>query len=281
MEHAEGYAKSMRRTGLLWVVGVTLTAIFSLVFLIVGTTTVHSPDAVPTPTGLTSPSAPVPTAVPGVPTPLATATPLDPSPTPGFPLDKYSVDDPNSIWVVVNKARPLQPLKYEPTDLQGVAGTKLRRQVVQPLQDLLAAAKGDGVNIGVRTGYRSYGQQDYILSQRIKTYGRQRAEQGTARAGFTEHQTGLSLDFSSRSQPACDLRDCFSNTKEYRWLSDHAWEYGFIQRYTVLNQEVSGFKPEGWHFRYVGVELASYLRNSDFGSLEELFGLPGGSEYLQ
>ena len=147
------------------------------------------------------------------------------------------------------------------------------------LQALVDAARADGVVLGLRTAYRSYDQQAAIRADVENRRGFAHAEKYSARPGYSEHQTGLSLDLSSTSRPSCDLQTCFADTEEGQWVAAHAGEYGFVVRYTEANTAVTGFNPEGWHLRYVGRELSAWMAANRVGSLEEALGVTGGPDY--
>lgn len=194
-------------------------------------------------------------------------------------LMQRSTDDPASTWVVVNKARPLVPAGYEPADLVTVQGYQVRSSVQEPLTALLAAAAADGVQLGIRSAYRSAGYQEEVYRSWTEQLGAARADEVSARAGHSEHQTGLAVDIGSTTRPECDFEDCFDTTAEGAWVAAHAREFGFLVRYTAANQDVTGFAPEGWHLRYVGTDLVAELERQGVTTLEELFGLPGGPDY--
>lgn len=212
-----------------------------------------------------------PTPTPG---PTSSATP-----TPTLDLTAHPTTDPESLWVVVNKLHPLDPLPFEPADLVAFRGARVRAVVVPDLQAMFDDARVDGVALGVRTAYRSYGQQAAIRADVENRRGFAHAEKYSARPGYSEHQTGLSLDLSSSSRPSCDLSACFADTAEGQWAAAHAGEYGFLVRYTAANAAVTGFSPEGWHLRYVGRELSAWMAASGVGSLEEALGVAGGPDY--
>ncbi len=203
-----------------------------------------------------------------------------PSPEPTFDLRRHSTTDPASPWVVVNKQHPVAQ-DYEPADLVEVAPGVRLRAVVQPdLTAMVDAAAAAGAQLVVRSGYRSFAEQTAARADVESRRGFAHAERYSARPGFSEHQTGLAVDLDSGSQPACNLQTCFARTPEGLWLAEHAWEHGFVVRYTEENTAVTGYAPEGWHLRWVGRELTDRLRTDGIGSLEEAFGVPGGPEYL-
>lgn len=98
------------------------------------------------------------------------------------------------------------------------------------------------------------------------------ADTYSARAGYSEHQTGLVIDIAGGS---CVL-DCFGSTSQYQWMQQHAAEYGFIQRYYAGSETITGYKAEEWHYRYVGVEVARDMKHKGVKTLEEYWGVPGG-----
>lgn len=221
---------------------------------------------------------PSPTSAAPVPSPSSSAPAPSPA-DPGLDLAARSTTDPDSLWVVVNKQHPIAPLDYVPADLVDVDGARIRAVAADDLRAMLAAAKADGVTMGVRTAFRSYDQQAAIRADVENRRGYAHAETYSARPGYSEHQTGLALDLHGTSQPSCDLKVCFADTVEARWVAAHGPDYGFIVRYTPENTALTGFSAESWHLRYVGRELATWLRDHGVGSLEEAFGISGGPDY--
>lgn len=228
----------------------------------------------PGPTPAAAPASPGPsttTAVPPAPSPALTAVGID--------LAARSTTDPASLWVVVNKQHPLDPVAYAPTGLVWVAGGMVRGEAVPDLTAMIAAATADGVRLSLRNAYRSYVDQRVIHADVVAHAGTAYADRYSARAGFSEHQTGLALDLHSASQPGCDLVPCFAGTVEAAWASAHAWEFGFVVRYTPDNTATTGYEPEAWHLRYVGRDLAAWLHATGVPSLEQAFGVSGGADY--
>ncbi|WHP17922.1 M15 family metallopeptidase [Cellulomonas sp. ES6] len=215
------------------------------------------------------PEAPAPLVLPG----------LRPPARVGLDLTTRSTSDPASLWVVVNKARPLDPGDWAPSDLVTVAGYEVRAPVAEPLARMLAAAAADGVALELRSGFRSRAYQEQVHAAWAARVGDARADEVSARAGHSEHQTGLAVDVGSGSAPECDFQDCFAQTPEGRWVAEHAAEHGFLLRYTAQGRPVTGFAPEGWHLRYVGQDLLAEMERRGVGTLEELFRLPGGPGY--
>lgn len=195
-----------------------------------------------------------------------------------------SLDDPAHVWVVVNKARPLNPIDFAPASLtdaplQITTGSgQARTDVAQAVGELAAAAAADGVGqIGANNGYRSYDLQVRTYATHVRAEGQQSADAASARAGHSEHQTGLALDLVACAP--CGGIDAFGGTPQGAWVAEHSWEYGFIVRYEAGATGISGYKPEPWHVRYIGVELAAAYHQGGFHTLEEFFGLPAAPDY--
>lgn len=196
---------------------------------------------------------------------------------PAFDRNKYSYDDPTSIWVVSNKSRPLNPKNYTPGDLVSVGGgQQLRKEAADSLSKLIAAARADGLSISPLSGYRSYNTQVAVYNKEVKTYGQAVADTQSARPGTSEHQTGLSIDVGGGG---CGIEDCFATTSEGKWVAANVYKYGFIIRYPEGKQAITGYRYEPWHIRYVGVELATEMHNKGIQTLEEFFSLPAAPSY--
>lgn len=210
--------------------------------------------------------------------PTASA-PLVPPARAALDLGLHPTDDPGSIWVVVNKVRPVTPPAWAPTGLVAVAGYEVRPEVAGPLEQMIAAAAADGVTLALRSAYRSYDSQVRVHGDLVAQVGQARAEEVSARPGHSEHQTGLAVDVGSTSRPDCDFQDCFGETAEGRWVAERAGEFGFVVRYTAANRAVTGYAPEGWHLRWVGTDLVTEMDRRGVTTLEEVFGLPGGPDY--
>lgn len=214
--------------------------------------------------------------------PTATATPEPEPEPPAFDTSAHSIDDPESIWVVVNKLRPLNPVEYVPDDLvypqvDNTNGQPLREIASQATEQMVAAASADGVYLRIISAYRSYETQVSVYGGFVANQGQAYADTTSARPGHSEHQTGLTADFDA--DDGCTLDECFANTPSGLWLHEHAPEYGFIERYPAGKEPVTGYMPEPWHYRYVGTELALEMRDQGVTTLEEFFDLPAAPDY--
>ncbi len=219
----------------------------------------------------------------------APSTRPDPEPEadaaePPFDRAAHSLDDPASIWVVSNKTRPLAPLDFAPADLSTPQGVEnefaqpLREPAARAVETLIAAAGAAGHEVRVISAYRDYATQVALYDRYVARDGAAAADTYSARPGYSEHQTGLAVDLDDFG--ACYLDACFGETPAGAWLAEHAAEHGFVVRYPAGKQEVTGFTPEPWHFRYVGPELAEEMRRTGVTTLEEFFGLPAAPGYV-
>ncbi len=220
----------------------------------VGISAVHPPTAATASTGSVAPAA-------------------DP---PAFNMRKYTLDAPSSRWVVVDKLRPLNPRKYEPSDLVRVSiprtfSATIRREAntALTLMNKEFVQSHPKYGLVVHSGYRSYATQkavwdgDYTL---------------TALPGYSEHQTGWAVDLAGKNGK-CAIYECFANTTEGKWLAANSYKYGFILRYPKGMQNVTGYQFEPWHYRYVGTLLSIEMHNRNIKTLEQFFGLPNAPKY--
>lgn len=181
--------------------------------------------------------------------------------------------DPNSIDVMVNKKHCLQPVTFAPSDLVTSNGATLSAKAIPAYNQLFAAAAAAGQGFYVTSSYRSYNDQVATYTYWVGTSGQAGADTYSARPGYSEHQTGLAFDVAANG---CAL-DCFGSTSQYQWLQQNAADYGFIQRYYVGSEAITGYKAEEWHYRYVGVQVAKDMKAKGIKTLEAYWGLNGGT----
>ena len=267
-------APRRRRTGpRLLLLGLLVAALAAGVVLVVRE--LRSPTAAPASVAQPSTTAAPPSArVPPTPSPSpSSSAPAEPT----FDRARLSLDDPASTWVVVNKARPVSPIDSAPADLVPVGGGyELRAEAAQAMQAMLAGAAAEGLTITVQSAYRSYDYQVGVFRAQVARFGEAQAEIQVARPGHSEHQTGLAADVGGGG---CDIDRCFGANDEGRWVAAHAAGYGYVVRYPEGQTEVTGFRYEPWHVRYVGAELATELQRTGTATLEEFFGLPAAPDY--
>ena len=166
--------------------------------------------------------------------------------------------------VLVDKRRGLGP-RYRPRDLvvprvTFLAGTSeegrhLRRRPARALERMFAAARRDGVRLAGVSGFRSFASQRALFAGYARERGVEDAAHVSARAGHSEHQTGLAIDISG-ADGRCAASACFAGSRPARWLAAHAARFGFVVRYPRGEEEVTGYDFEPWHLRFVGPRLA-------------------------
>ncbi|MFT2818089.1 D-alanyl-D-alanine carboxypeptidase family protein [Leifsonia sp. A12D58] len=215
--------------------------------------------------------------------PSPTGSP-EPAVVPTFDKTARSIDDPNSIWLVVNKMRPLNPENFEPADLVDVPiphtwNPRLRQEASDAVISMFAAASTEaGLTLASNSAYRSYDSQVSVYNQDVAANGQAFADTSTARPGTSEHQTGLTIDIGAGSGN-CSLSTCFADTAEGQWLAANASRFGFLLRYPADKTEITGYAFEPWHFRYIGLDLSTEMHNTGVTTLEEFFGLPAAPNY--
>lgn len=136
---------------------------------------------------------------------------------------------------------------------------------------MASAAAAEGLNIYISSGYRSYDYQKGLYERYVARDGQAAADTYSARPGHSEHQTGLAFDLNT-------ISDEFADTAEGKWVAEHCHEYGFIIRYQKDKEDITGYKYEPWHIRYLGVETATAVYQSGL-CLEEYLGIT--SEYQE
>ena len=119
------------------------------------------------------------------------------------------------------------------------------------------AALAEGYEIEINSAYRSYQDQVDLADLYLKSYGQSYVDKFVAKPGYSEHQTGLAFDIGSRKV------NVFLNSNEYNWMQDNAYKYGFILRFTKKGEDITGFRNEPWHYRYVGEEIAKYIHDNN------------------
>ncbi len=179
----------------------------------------------------------------------------------------------NSLTIVVNKKHCIDPSDWTPDGLVSVDGYQMRREVADSLQNMLSAAAAAGESATLTSAYRSYADQTIMYRDKVAAGTTTVVDTTNARPGYSEHQTGLAIDFKSGG---CVL-ECFGTTSMYTWLQSHAADYGFIERYPVGLSSITGYAPEAWHWRYVGKDVALDMKRKHIQTLEQYFGISGGT----
>lgn len=185
-----------------------------------------------------------------------------------FYKDINTIYYPTSYDFVVNKNNKLTK-DYIPNDLEEVPNTfslegrKLRKKAKEQFLNMVIDAKKEGLYIILVSAFRDYNYQENLYNNYKSKKGESYADMCSARAGHSEHQTGLAVDVADISLDY----DNFENTKEFTWMINNAYKYGFILRYPKGKFHITGFKYEPWHFRYVG-NISDYIFKNNL-TLEE------------
>jgi len=182
---------------------------------------------------------------------------------PAFILDLFEIlqTDPY-LRVLVDKEHSLKE-DYEPEDLKELTngsyrvnrtGLFLRKAAATSLEEMAAAAKSEGLTLTASSAYRSFNYQVQVYERNVKEMGQQAADRESARPGHSQHQLGLVVDFGS-------ITDAFARTPEGIWLFANASRFGWSLSYPEGYEDVTGYRWESWHYRYVGRELAEFIDN--------------------
>jgi len=172
-------------------------------------------------------------------------------------------DTSKDILMLVNKYNYLDedyvPELVNVSSSYAYADNKVRPEVLEAFINMANAAKDEDIVLVINSSYRSYDDQMAVWTSRKNLSGIQKADQYAARAGFSEHQSGLAIDIAQFNSTESD----FENTPAFTWLSNHAHEYGFILRYPLEGEEYTGYSYESWHYRYVGVDVATKVKEEN------------------
>jgi len=192
-----------------------------------------------------------------------------------------------SEWVVVNKLRPLSPLDFEPQvrkissseSLDNSRGLELRDVAATALEAMAKEMLFQGAGqMFVNSAYRSYDYQLELFVDKVEQYGEAEALVRSAKAGHSEHQTGLAVDVSVPAQ-GCAIMQCFGDTEAGKWIAENSWKFGYIVRYERDTTSITGYTYEPWHLRYVGTEIARMYANNGIHTLEDFWGFPAAENY--
>ncbi len=173
-------------------------------------------------------------------------------------------DETKGFAVLVNKFHILSE-NYDAGEIKKFSSTyaygtvRANITVYEAFIQMANAARKDGVTLVLSSGYREHDYQEKIYNNMVKSKGQEYADKYAARPGSSEHETGLALDILSTGMGA--FTDNFDKTDAYAWLTSHAHEYGFILRYPEGKEHITGYSPESWHYRYLGVDLASKVKS--------------------
>ena len=179
------------------------------------------------------------------------------------------IENPDNLLVLVNKNNQLQS-SYIPSDLESISlrfankDKCLKKEAKEAFEKLSSEASALGYRIVAVSAYRDYSYQNELFNYYVEEKDLEYALNCSAKPGHSEHQTGLAVDVEGENKDY----DNFEDTKEFNWMKDNAHRFGFILRYPKGKEDITGFKYEPWHYRYVGVEIATEIYNKNI-TLEE------------
>lgn len=182
--------------------------------------------------------------------------------------------------VLINKEHPI-PEDYSFNLGTIKANMQCDERIIEDLLAMMQAAKNDGVNLTICSPYRDYNRQEVLFNRKINAYiakgmsymeAYEKASQTVTVPGASEHQIGLAIDFICDVYTSLDTG--FGETDAGKWLAKHGCEFGFILRYPLGKEYITGIQYEPWHFRYVGVEAATVMTNEGITLEEFLEDLP-------
>ena len=173
------------------------------------------------------------------------------------------IKNPDDTLVLVNKNSKLKndfiPNNLVKLDLNYSHAEKyLKEEAALEFYKLSEEAKKLNYRIVVVSGYRSYTYQEKLFEYYVETKGMNYALMCSAKPGHSEHQTGLAIDVEGSNLDY----NLFEKSKEFEWMKKNAHKYGFILRYPKGKENITGFKYEPWHYRYVGKEVATIIYNN-------------------
>jgi D-alanyl-D-alanine carboxypeptidase len=161
---------------------------------------------------------------------------------------------------LVDKKHSL-PSGYAPSDLVALtedsyrvsrSGLTLRRAAAAALDEMAKASRAGGIVLAASSAYRSYEYQTQVYDRNVREMGQEAADRESAKPGHSQHQTGLVVDFGS-------IDDSFATTAAGRWMAVNASRFGWSLSYPNGYEDVTGYRWESWHYRYVGKNLAAFI----------------------
>jgi D-alanyl-D-alanine carboxypeptidase len=214
------------------------------------------------------------------PTTRATTTtmPLQPPPPCSHPeqSEPTAYDRPDDWYRTLVDPMRAVPEQYEPPDLVPASGAgysaeyRIRALMVEDLAGLRNALIAEGLpEVALIAAHRSVADQQRLFDARVAELGREEALEGTARAGHSEHHLGTAIDV--RPIGETDVDASFGETPTGQWLAERSWEHGFVLSYPAGVEDVTCYKYEPWHFRYLGRDLAGRVHASGLTLREYLW----------
>lgn len=163
---------------------------------------------------------------------------------------------------VINKYNQVED-GFQPQLVKYDKNIQFDKRAMPYLKNMVDKMRREGINtVWIQSAYRSYDKQKTLFNNKVEEYKREGKSQEEAeelaqklvqRAECSEHHLGLAVDFNY-------VNNAFEDTKEFKWLEEHAQEYGFILRYPKDKEQITGVSYEPWHWRYVGKEHAKKIK---------------------
>lgn len=180
--------------------------------------------------------------------------------------ETYDTDTSKGYLLLTNKYyhlnetyKPENLVAFSTTYAWGENGSKLVTQdTYDAYMNMWKESHEAGFYLMVSSAYRDYDKQVSVYNDYKTKSGEKYADSIAARPGFSEHQTGYSLDIFEKGY----TQKTFQDSESYKWLQENAHKYGFIERYPKDKENITGFSYESWHYRYVGVDAATYIYNN-------------------
>ena len=177
-------------------------------------------------------------------------------------IEKAFPSDDLSLYYLIDKTHKVGA-DYEPTHLRKLVQNNdyiinkttlaLREDAADALAEMGRAAKRDGITLDVSSTYRSYETQERTFNYWVSVDGLEEAERESARPGTSQHQLGAAVDFGN-------IEDSYALTDGCKWLNAHSQEYGWSLSFPQGYEDITGYRWECWHFRYIGIEACKFQK---------------------
>lgn len=134
----------------------------------------------------------------------------------------------------------------------------LTSETYDAFKEMFNAALDEGLKLVINSSFRSFEEQEATYEEIKNRYGEAEANRRAAKPGYSEHQTGMAIDIQTFGSTG----ETFEDFDEFKWLQNNAHKYGFILRYPKGKEFITGYEYESWHYRYVGVDVATYIKEN-------------------
>ena len=174
--------------------------------------------------------------------------------------------DTSKNYLLINNKYYQLPEDYEPNNLVDISvqhaygkDNKIVSEVYEAFKQMFNDAKKENITLIINSSYRSFKEQKEVYNSYLQKHGVEYTDKYAARPGHSEHQTGLALDLTTYNTTG----DTFDQTDTFKWLQENAHKYGFILRYPKDKEKITGYNYESWHYRYVGVDAATKIKEEN------------------